>query len=121
AGGRMMSNAYFIEHQLRIERQRVGRPLGALTAGHKKDLVVTNRLLSHPGRVAIYGWHLPNGVPVQPLSTKHESTYADYSHGVRLVGATMRLDDTDVAVADVLADPSLCDLLSDEGTIINPR
>lgn len=56
-----------------------------LWAGHKKDVVLSNRLLEKPESVAIYGFHMANGSPIQPESTKHEAAYYDYSHGVRLV------------------------------------
>jgi hypothetical protein len=85
----MRSNSYYWEHEQRIREQRLAlhAPLGALTAGQKKDLVFTNRLWGKAGRVAIYGWHQHAGAPIQPLSTVHGARYADYSHGVRLVSA----------------------------------
>ena len=45
-GPEMRSNAYYWEHQRRIREQRIElhAPLGALIAGQKKDLVVSNRL-----------------------------------------------------------------------------
>ena len=57
AGPLMCSNFYLEKHQHRIDEQRSGLPLGELISGHKKDLVLTNRLRQLPGRVAIYGWH----------------------------------------------------------------
>ena len=50
-----------------------------LTAGPRKDLVLTSRLWLDPGKVAIYGWHRARGAPIQPLSTVHGAGYADYS------------------------------------------
>ncbi len=120
-GPQMMSNAYFQEHNRRIELQRAGRPLGLLIGGIKKDVVLSNRLLSYPGRVAIYGWHYLNGTPIQPLSTVHEDSYADYSHGARLVSATMVVDGVERPVAEVLRDPVLSRMVSDEGPIRTPR
>jgi len=83
--------------------------------GHKKDIVITPRLAERAGRVAIYGWHRAEGVPIQPLSTVHEARYADYSHGVRLVSDTVFIGAARRPVFDVLEDPYLCRLLSDEG------
>lgn len=40
----------------------------ALLAGHKKDLVLTRRLVGRPDRVAIYDWHRLDGRPIHPLS-----------------------------------------------------
>jgi len=89
-------------------------------AGHKKDLVVSNRLWRNPGRVAIYGWHQPNGRAIQPLSTVHGAEYADYSHGVRLVARTAYLNGRAIDLEDLLADATYAGLLSDEGPISRP-
>lgn len=123
AGAKMMSNDYYQRHQNAIEGQRRDRggELGDLTSGHKKDIVISNALDRHPDRVAIYGWHQQNGRAIQPLSTVHERSYADYSHGARLISGTMVVDGVERPVAEVLADPNLAPLLSDEGVIRNPR
>ena len=119
-GPEMRSNAYFWDHQRRIQEQRrsVQAPLGVLIAGQKKDLVVTNRLWRKVGRVAIYGWHQGAGAPIQPLSTVHGARYADYSHGVRLVSAVAYVNGQPRSIFDVLQDPSLAGIVSDEGPII---
>lgn len=119
AGAQMMSNDYYQRHNDLIEHQMASRgaPHGQLTAGHQKDLVISNRLLQKTDRVAIYGWHQPNGKPIQGLSTVHEASYADYSHGVRLVGGTMIVDGQERAVSEVLRDPALAGLLSNEGPL----
>jgi hypothetical protein len=64
-GDAMRSIGYFWQHQGRIQAQRLAAhaSLGALMAGQKKDLVLTNRLLAKPGRVAIYVWHEGAGGP----------------------------------------------------------
>ncbi|MBN9416148.1 MAG: hypothetical protein J0I12_11960 [Candidatus Eremiobacteraeota bacterium] len=123
AGAQMMSNDYYQRHNNLVEDQmsQRGAQHGQLTAGHQKDLVISNRLTQHPDRVAIYGWHQPNGKPIQGLSTVHESTYADYSHGVRLVGGTMLVDGQERPVSEVLQDPALAGLISSEGAIRDPR
>jgi len=36
-----------------VEIQRRGKTLGVLTVGHKKDVVISNRFIDHPDRVAI--------------------------------------------------------------------
>ena len=111
-----------------IEEARAGNALGSLTAGHKKDVVITTALLAHPGRVAIYGWQWLNepghedGSPIQPLdATSHAGNYADYGHGIRLVANVMAVDGADRALVDVLADPDLCGLVSGEGVLTVPR
>jgi peptidoglycan hydrolase-like protein with peptidoglycan-binding domain len=119
-GAWMLSSSYFLLHQQKIEQQRAGQPLGVLTAGHKKDVVLSNRLQAFPERVAIYGWHWPSGQPIQPLSAVHHHTYADYSHGVRLLRTTIVIDGQPAEITDVLRDAVLHPLLSDEGVMPAP-
>jgi hypothetical protein len=110
----------FTEHNTIIEKQRAGKPLGELVAGIKKDVVITSRLAEKPNRVAIYGWHKPDGSPIQPLAIVHRDTYVDYSHGVRLIKRTVEVDGKPRDVRHVLYDPELCGPLSDEGPITRP-
>lgn len=119
-GPQMTTSRYYLKHNQTIEQSRRSQ-VGALTAGHKKDVVITNRLNTRPGRVAIYGWHRPSGKPIQPLSLIHHDKYADYSHGVRLVGSVMKIGEKEYNVEDVLRDPELAPLLSSEGVIRSPR
>ncbi len=118
-GPQMMSNDYYQRHHEAIEKQRAGR--AGLIAGHKKDVIVTKRLVARPDRVAIYGWHRRDGRPIQPLSLVHEASYADYSHGIRFVLPTMVVDGRERALVDVAADRELCALLSDEGPLRSLR
>ncbi len=112
----MRSSEYYVKHNQLIEDQRRGRPLGELLAGHKKDVVLSNRLMG-PERIAIYGWHRKNGEPIQPLSTVHRSRYADYSHGVRLVYNQVCIDGELRSIYDVLVNPNLAPVLSYEGLL----
>jgi hypothetical protein len=118
-GPQMRSTRYYQQHNRKIAQQRVSHhiPLGALVAGHKKDVVITNRLNRMPGRIAIYGWHHPDGTPIQPLSTVHGAGYADYSHGIRLVSEFVLIDGKVRSVYDVLQDPQLASVLTYEGPI----
>lgn len=118
-GAQMASTGYFLRHNATVEgqRARAGGRLGQLVSGHKKDLVLTNRLNANPGRVAIYGWHRPGGAPIQPLSTVHGASYADYSHGIRLVSRRAFVNGREVDLRDLLADSRLAGLVSSEGTI----
>lgn len=117
----ILSCALFHQHHLQIETQRGGQPLGLIVGGIKKDVVVSALIASWPTRVVIYGWHYQNGVPIQPLSKVHENTYADYSHGIRLVKNRVLVDGQPTTVAAVLADPVLHPLLSDEGAFASSR
>lgn len=113
--------ATFLEHHRIIETQLAGSARGALVAGIKKDVVVTNRLRERPNRVAIFGWHYLSGQPIQPLYTGHVDWYVDYSHGIRPVRRLMRVDGRPLAFDAILADSNLAPLLSDEGVIPTPR
>lgn len=124
-GPEMITVPVFAEHNALVRMQRLAKladyPLGALVSGDKKDIVVTPRLTNSPGRVAIYGWHQTNGLPIQPLYLGHTDAWADYSHGVRLVLNQLLVDGQSTTATVVLADPKLAGLLSDEGVITNPR
>ena len=108
----------FLEHHRRIQAQLGSAGRDVLIAGIKKDVVVTARLAQAPGRVAIYGWHRPDGSPIQPLYIGHSFAHVDYSHGVRLCARQMVLDGAVTTVAAVLADEELSVLLSDEGPLV---
>lgn len=59
---------------------------GSLTVGNKKDIIVSNKIYGQTSpRVVIYGWHKLDGKAIQPVYNKHTNTWADYSHGVRLI------------------------------------
>ena len=96
-------------------------PLDALISGHKKDVVLTNRLARAGAKIAIYGWHRLSGTPIQPLSTVHSASYADYSHGIRLVSDIVLIDGEPWSIYRVLEDPWLARILSDEGPIPRVR
>jgi hypothetical protein len=121
AGNQMRSTEYLVQHNELIGGQREvhGVLPGALIAGDKKDLVLTNHLWSHLDRVAIYGWHLANGKPIQPVSTVHGWRYADYSHGVRLISARVFVDGKSSSIFTVMQNPRLAAALCGEGAIDN--
>lgn len=98
-----------------------GAKPGELVAGIKKDVVVTAQLSVKPGKVAVYGWHQPNGKIMQPLSLAHDIHYVDYSHGLRMVQQSVLVDGEPMRLAALLADKVLWELVSDEGPIMNPR
>jgi hypothetical protein len=121
----MTTVGIFAEHNSIVQTQRVAllraHPLGALVAGHKKDVVISEKLANAPGKVAIYGWHKTNGVPIQPLYLGHTAAWVDYSQCTRLVQQQMLVNGRTNTVSAVLADPSLAGLLSDEGPLAQPR
>ncbi|MEO5342302.1 MAG: hypothetical protein H7842_02995 [Gammaproteobacteria bacterium SHHR-1] len=79
-GPLMTQPVYFNKHDRMIEQQINNRSY-RLVAGHKKDIIRPQR----QGRVTIYGWHRPNGQPIQPPSNVHHDEYTDYSNCLRLV------------------------------------
>ncbi len=119
----MVTTDYMRRHDATVSRQRarVTRFLDTLTAGQKKDLVLTTRLYSNRGQVAIYGWHRPpNGRPIQPLSTVHGAQYADYSHGIRLVARIAYVNGRKVPLEELMRHPELASLVSSEGPPVDP-
>jgi hypothetical protein len=104
------------QHHLIVEGQRKLRK--GLISGIKKDVVTTYKLQYGPktNRVAIYGWHQPNGKPIQPLYTGHVNWYVDYSHGIRFVYNRVRSDNKNALMTQLLADPQWAKMLCDEDT-----
>jgi hypothetical protein len=115
----------FAQHNETVRTERAAfleqHPFGALTAGHKKDVVISARLADVTNKVAIYGWHLTNGLPIQPLYLGHTAAWVDYSQCTRLISQTMIVNGAQKNVAEVLADPKLCGLISDESVITSAR
>lgn len=136
------ASSEYLVHSQKIDAQ-LRRPPTILTAGHKKEIVISNGYVkqrtnkqtgeSRPApMLAFYGAYTADGVPIQaprsngqPMrgwpSFAHEPSFVDYSHGVRLVWPTMKVDGATRTVADVLKDPQLCTLLAAEGPIPVPR
>jgi hypothetical protein len=119
----MITVPVFWDHELTIRDQRSSdpAPLGALVEGHKKNVVISPRIYQYPSpaRVLIYGWTYPNGTIIQNLTGVHESTYADYSHGIRLVSNSCLLDGTSVSLQSILNSPTLETLLNDDTDLNN--
>lgn len=107
-------------HNSRIQAQLNGLDATTLISGHKKDVVLTNKLYpNNPNkRVAIYGWIQPNGQPIQGLNpVSHDELYADYSHGIRLIANDVMVNGNVMRIQDVFGDPNLSTLVSDEGPL----
>jgi len=120
----MITVPVFADHNAMVRAQRNtftnSFPLGSLVSGNKKDVIISTKIYTNFANagitkpVVIYGWHYPTGSPIQPLYNGHEETYADYSHGVRLVQNSMTLDGNSVNITDILTNSFLAALLSDE-------
>ncbi len=106
-----------------ITQMGLDRSADNIIAGHKKDIIISNKIYDSDknyGRVVIYGWHLSENNPIQPVYNRHDSMYADYSHGVRLISKLAFINGNSIQVDDILKDPNLSILLSSEGIISKP-
>ena len=140
AGRAQTSTAAYVEHSDAIQARlkSAGIPLGELVAGHKKDVVISRRLLSDTNKIAFHGFYDSKGYPHEPCyenpdrapkptcdkdtaTLAHTRRFSDYSQGVRLVHAWMTVNGERKKVADVLADKDLSLLISNEGPIAPPR
>jgi len=118
----MITVPVFNKHNSLVWTQRQAcldaHPLGALVAGHKKDVVISALMLTNFHKshtpVVIYGWQQTNGEAIQPIYNGHAGTWADYSHGIRLVQQTIMVDGALTTVSAVLTNAALAALLSDE-------
>lgn len=114
----------FMDHTDSIKRQisniEFDRSLNSIIAGHKKDIIISNKIYSNDrdyDRVVIYGWHLSIGNPIQPVYNGHGANYADYSHGVRLNSNVVIVDGDTTTFSEILSSYDTAVLLSSEGKI----
>jgi len=119
----LMTTIYVLKQHDELVKTQL-KPLEArhlnseLTAGNKKDIIISNKIYTETKpKVVIYGWHQLNGKPIQPVYNKHTNTWADYSHGIRLVQNKVWVNGKKTTISKVLANKKLCILLSDEGVI----
>ncbi len=117
-GNRNETPDILYDHSKIIQAQikAAGFPVTTLVSGIKKDIVISSKL-ADPKRdhhVTIYGWHKLDGKPIQPLSNIHIEIYVDYSHGARLVSEKVIIDGKEHRYSDLLKDPLLYTLLSNE-------
>ncbi len=122
----MTSVPMFVRHNKMVKSQldslRDAYTPGMLTAGDKKDVIISNRIYNDTSafHVVIYGWHRKNGKAIQPLFAKHLNNWADYSHGIRLIQRTVWVNSKKTSIKKVLKSEHLNILLSDEGLIKKP-
>ena len=124
---KMTTVPVFSQHTDSIKQQitQIGldRSADSIIAGHKKDIIISNKIYStdrNYDRVVIYGWHLSEDNPIQPVYNGHIALYADYSHGVRLISDVAFINGDLIQIDDILKDPNLSILLSNEGVISKP-
>ncbi len=106
----------FEDHNAQIEKQLddAGGRHGQLVAGIKKDVIISSRIAERSDRVVIYGWHKTDGKPIQPVYSGHIWWYVDYSHGIRFMNSQVLLDGRPVFVSDLLKDPVLFRVITNE-------
>ena len=63
AGSQMSTVPYFAHHDSIVGQQRAtfSNPLGSLTSGDKKDVIISNMIYNTANRVIIFGWYYQNG------------------------------------------------------------
>ena len=114
----MVDMTVFGQHNRMVQQSRNATlealPLPTLVAGHKKDVILSNRIAAQPDKVVIYGWHELDGKNIQPVYSGHINWYVDYSHGIRPVLSRCLVNGLEMRIADILRDPILFQLLSDE-------
>ena len=101
---------------IQTQMKAAGYAPGTFVAGTKKDIVISSKLSDtrRTHHVTIYGWHRLNGKAIQPVTNVHIDIYVDYSHGVRLVSERVVIDGAEYRYSDILKDPLLHTLLSNE-------
>ena len=99
----------------------MGWHVDGIVAGHKKDLVLSERLMERPrsGLRSTAGIVRTAGRFSRSASSTGRT--ANYSHGVRLVAETVLVDGVPRSIYEVLEQPRLVRLLSDEGEIADAR
>lgn len=65
-----------------------------------------------------YGWNQKgSGKPLQGFGLAHDMSHSDYSQMLVFMSRTVVVDGVDIDAAEVLKDPHISDLLSDEGPL----
>ncbi len=103
-----------IQHHNAVEEKRDGKKGLISTVG--KDWVLSN-LIVKKAHAINHGWQLPDGKIIQNLGTKHNRFHIDYSQVGRFVKRTINVDGQEMDIRDVLVDPVLSYLISDEGPL----
>jgi len=118
-GAEMMSTDRINKHNKRVDETMLKLHIdrSKLVAGHKKDTVITNKLIQYYNKVAIFGWHQLNGIPIQPLYLGHINRYGDYSGGIRLISLNCTLDGQRDRLDRIMKDPILSVGVSAEGPL----
>lgn len=124
---KMQSTEYIQKHSLDIDKQisklnqHNSNTEQLLVAGHKKDVIVSQYAINHPGNLDMRGLYI-NGQAVQK-NPAHQDTYRDYSHGFRPIGGNLEIIKPDgttetIRYYDGLKIPEIAEILNGkEGAI----
>ena len=116
----MYSTARYVWHNDCINKQMINKNNNYLTGGHKKDLILSNKLSPNnpEKKVCIYGWHQSNGKPIQGKNYwSHEVNYHDYSQTARFIANDVIVNGNPYRLQDIFTNNNLCYLVSDEGIV----
>jgi hypothetical protein len=123
----------YLQHHQAIQGSLPSGSQGKLIAGHKKDVVLTDRMWQQvdglwkgKNKVPYYGFYNDRKQPMQAFyengqpkwgyaQLAHDFLHVDYSHGTRLVSRIALVDDEKMDLAKVLSDPAYARLLYAEG------
>lgn len=127
-GPDMGSTRWMIEQNAKVTAAIGGRR--GLTSTVGKDWVLTPRLVGRPDLCANYGWPSEKATLVNPynglrvyqtIGCAHNRWHVDYSQVGRLVLRECVVDGVTRDLGEVLKDPVLCKLVSDEGVVLIDR
>lgn len=125
--GSMGNTARMFEQSAYLE-QRAGGSTG-ITGNEGKDWILTKRFWTGPDtpegtkssrhNSSNYGWYLsPSSTAViQSNGMAHDKNHADYSQLLRFMQSTVIVDGSPMQMQQVLSDPVLSALVSDEGPL----
>jgi hypothetical protein len=129
----------YLKHHQTIQASLPSGSQGKLIAGHKKDVVLTDRswvkvdgLWKGVNEVPFYGFYNNRKLPIQAFYDSsdekkerprwgyaqlahHDFLHVDYSHGARLVSRIASVDGEKMDLSKVLSDPVYAKLLYAEG------
>lgn len=118
----MADTSRLLQHHAAVEAKLAGR--AGLIENIGKHWVLTNRLHGTRNKAANYGWFDARALYRvgkyrlwQPLGLAHNLEHCDYSQVVRLVQRRCLIDGAERDLADVMVDPELARLVSDEGPL----
>ena len=108
-----------------LEKKRKSLKVEGLVRDCGKAWILSNKLGLRNNIAINYGFYDPRapysnkiGQQMwQTLGTRHDNTHTDYSQTLLLMSASCQVDGQEMKVCEVMKDPTLCKLISDEGVL----